>query len=132
MSAALARYATRSLFRSAARARGYATVEVQPTQEWIAKREAVRHHAEETTQLWRRVSYFICAPGIIVTAIWVRNVEAEHEAHEEHLKEEHGGELPEPPAYDYMNKRVKPFPWGNNTLFFNPKKNKDMNQAAEE
>ncbi|KAI0067806.1 hypothetical protein BV25DRAFT_1819243 [Artomyces pyxidatus] len=51
---------------------------------------------------------------------WVRNVEAEHAEHEEHVKEENGGHLPEVPAYDYLNKRVKPFPWGPNSLFFNP------------
>jgi Cytochrome c oxidase subunit VIa len=27
--------------------------------------------------------------------------------------------LPQPPAYDYLNRRVKPFPWGNNSLFYN-------------
>lgn len=56
----------------------------------------------------------------ILTALWVRRVEAEHEAHEAHIKEEHGGELPPSPGYDYLNKRAKPFPWGMNSLFFNP------------
>ncbi|TFK57041.1 mitochondrial cytochrome c oxidase subunit VIa [Heliocybe sulcata] len=125
MSGLLSRYATRSLLRAATR-RGYATVEVKPTEEWAAKRAAVKHHAAETTELWRRVSWYICGPAIVVAAIWVRNTEAEHAEHEAHLKEEHGGELPEPPAYEYMNKRSKPFPWGNNTLFFNPEKNKNM------
>ena len=56
----------------------------------------------------------------ILTALWVRRVEAEHEAHEAHIKEEHGGELPPTPGYDYLNKRAKPFPWGMNSLFYNP------------
>ena len=51
----------------------------------------------------------------------MRNVEAEHAAHIEHEKHENGGELPEIPAYEYMNKRQKPFPWGMNSLFYNPK-----------
>ena len=51
---------------------------------------------------------------------WVRNVEAEHAEHQEHIKEENGGQLPEVPAYEYMNKRLKAFPWGPNSLFFNP------------
>jgi len=51
---------------------------------------------------------------------WVYNVEAEHHAHEEHEKEMHGGKLPDPPAFEYLNRRVKPFPWGSNALFFNP------------
>jgi len=58
---------------------------------------------------------------------WVYKVETEHAAHEEHVKEANGGEMPETPPYAYLNMRRKPFPWGNNTLFFNPHVNKDMN-----
>ena len=57
----------------------------------------------------------------IATIAWVNNVEAEHAAHIEHEKHENGGELPAIPAYEYMNKRQKPFPWGMNSLFYNPK-----------
>lgn len=57
---------------------------------------------------------------VAVCVAWVYNAEAEHAAHIEHIKEENGGELPETPAYDYLNRRSKPFPWGPNTLFFNP------------
>lgn len=57
---------------------------------------------------------------VVVCAAWVYNVEAEHQAHEEHEREQHGGKLPEAPAYEYLNRRAKPFPWGNNSLFFNP------------
>lgn len=42
---------------------------------------------------------------VVVCALWVRNIEAEHAAHEEHLKHENGGKLPEPPAYEYLNVR---------------------------
>jgi len=56
----------------------------------------------------------------VAVIAWVRNVEAEHAEHQEHLREEHGGHLPEVPAYDHLNRRAKPFPWGNNSLFFNP------------
>ena len=38
-----------------------------------------------------------------------------------HARHENGGELPEVPAYDYLNRRVKPFPWGPNSLFWNAK-----------
>jgi hypothetical protein len=44
----------------------------------------------------------------------------EHKAHAEHEREANGGELPEVPAYEHLNRRVKPFPWGMNSLFFNP------------
>ncbi|KAH9004346.1 hypothetical protein EDB86DRAFT_2798333, partial [Lactarius hatsudake] len=44
----------------------------------------------------------------------------EHAEHQEHLKKEKDGHLPETPGYDYLNRRVKPYPWGPNSLFFNP------------
>jgi len=44
----------------------------------------------------------------------------------EYLREENGGLLPLAPDYEYLNRRVKFFPWGMNSFFFNPKVNKDM------
>ena len=55
-----------------------------------------------------------------LTILWVRRVEGEHAEHEAHIKAEHGGELPPIPDYEYLNRRGKPFPWGMNSLFFNP------------
>ncbi len=43
--------------------------------------------------------------AVVVTTLWVVKVEKEHAEHTEHLKHENGGELPETPAYDYLNKR---------------------------
>jgi hypothetical protein len=57
--------------------------------------------------------------SVIVCSVWVYNAEKEHNAHEAHAKEENGGVRPQPPAYEYLNRRVKPFPWGNNALFYN-------------
>ena len=57
---------------------------------------------------------------VAVCTAWVYNAEVEHAAHIEHIKAENGGELPETPAYDFINRRSKPFPWGPNSLFFNP------------
>ncbi len=45
--------------------------------------------------------------SVAACALWVRNVEAEHEAHQHHIMEENGGKLPEPPAYEYLNRRRK-------------------------
>jgi len=58
--------------------------------------------------------------SVAVCVAWVYNAEAEHAAHIEHIKEENGGELPENPAYDFINRRSKPYPWGPNSLFYNP------------
>ncbi|KAI0778469.1 cytochrome c oxidase, subunit VIa [Trametes elegans] len=126
MSSTLAR---RAVLRAAPRARSFAAATGK--QSYREQQEATIHHAAETTELWRRISFFVCLPAIAVCTLWVRNVEAEHGAHQKHLLEENGGKLPEPPAYEYLNRReAGPFPWGKNTLFFNPKVNKDM--EAEE
>ena len=55
---------------------------------------------------------------MIVAGVYTKRVEDAHHAHLEHEKHEHGDEPH--PVYHYMNKRQKPFPWGMNTLFFNP------------
>ncbi|TFY80666.1 hypothetical protein EWM64_g3341 [Hericium alpestre] len=116
----------RALVRTVPKSRPYSLVVDAPASQWAQQREAVKHHSVETTTLWRRISLYVCLPGIVATAFWVRNVEAEHSEHVEHVKKEHGGELPPPPDYEYLNRRSKPFPWGPNSLFFNPHVNKDM------
>jgi len=122
----LVAHRTRVAARIISRTRPYSLVVDAPSSEWVSKREAIKHHAAGTTALWRRISLFVCIPTTVAIIAWVRNVEAEHAEHQEHLKKEHGGHLPEVPAYEYLNKRAKPFPWGNNSLFFNPHVNKDM------
>ncbi|KAJ3816045.1 cytochrome c oxidase, subunit VIa [Lentinula lateritia] len=87
---------------------------------YLANLEAVEHHAAETTELWRKISHYVCIPAIAVCAAWVYNIEMEHKAHLEHEMAENDGHLPAPPAYEYLNVRRKPFPWGPNSLFYNP------------
>ncbi|THV07678.1 mitochondrial cytochrome c oxidase subunit VIa [Dendrothele bispora CBS 962.96] len=96
---------------------------------YIAELEAVEHHAHETTDLWRKISFYVCIPAIAVCSAWVWNIEAEHKAHSEHLKHENDGVMPQPPAYEYLNVRRKPYPWGPNSLFFNHEVQKDMAEA---
>jgi cytochrome c oxidase subunit 6a len=102
-----------------------------PYRNYISEQEALQHHAAETTGLWRKISYFVCIPAIAVCVAWVYNAEVEHNAHLDHIRAENDGQLPDPPAYEYLNKRAKPFPWGMNTLFFNPHANKDLSEGAE-
>ncbi|KAI6162103.1 COX6A, subunit VIa of cytochrome c oxidase [Pisolithus thermaeus] len=87
--------------------------------DYFAKRQAIQEHAQASTELWRKISYYVAFPSIVVCMAWVYN---------QHEKELHGGKLPEAPAYEYLNRRVKPFPWGNNSLFFNAEVNKDMEE----
>ncbi|KAI0375293.1 mitochondrial cytochrome c oxidase subunit VIa [Pilatotrama ljubarskyi] len=123
--------ARRAALRAVPRVRTFASTAGKTS--YREQQQATIAHAAETTELWRKISYYVCLPAIAVCTLWVRNVEAEHEEHQKHLIEENGGKLPEPPAYEYLNRRASgPFPWGMNTLFFNPKVNKDMSQAAEE
>ncbi|EIW86815.1 mitochondrial cytochrome c oxidase subunit VIa [Coniophora puteana RWD-64-598 SS2] len=120
------RTAARSAVRTRQGVRGYSQAHGG---DYFAQREAVRAHADSTTQLWRRISFYVCFPVTAVVIAWVRNAEAEHAEHLAHLKEENGGKLPEVPNYDYLNKRVKPYPWGMNSLFFNPHVNKDLSAS---
>ena len=40
-----------------------------------------------------------------MASLWVYRVESEHAEHEEHIKAEHGGHLPEVPEDEYLNIR---------------------------
>ncbi|BGP72859.1 hypothetical protein RTBOTA2_004747 [Rhodotorula toruloides] len=145
-------------FRNAGRAairarRSYSTAApgAEDTNAFIASRKAVEEHAKHSADLWRKITYYVAFPAVIVAALNAKSLASEHEAHLEHIKEENGGELPERIVYpctsdsvsdgrqrDWrktqdadsvveavldFNKREKDFPWGDNTLFYNPKVN---------
>ncbi|KAJ3803349.1 cytochrome c oxidase, subunit VIa [Lentinula aff. detonsa] len=99
---------------------------------YLANLEAVGHHAAETTELWRKISNYVCLPAIAVCGAWVYNLEMEHKAHIEHEKAENDGQYPFPPAYEYLSMRRKPFPWGPNSLFFNAEVQKNLAEDSEE
>ncbi|THH33552.1 hypothetical protein EUX98_g655 [Antrodiella citrinella] len=123
--------ARRAALRALPRTRGYTTTTTDVAKtNYHEKQAALSAHAGEASELWRRISFYVCLPGIVVAALWVRNVEAEHAEHENHIRAENDGHLPEPPHYEYLNKRLKPFPWGKNSLFFNAHIQKDL--EAEE
>ncbi|KAG6851191.1 hypothetical protein H0H93_015201 [Arthromyces matolae] len=105
----LARNALRAARRPAYNARSYASAPGKNA--YFAERDAVEHHAH-----------------VAVCVAWVYNSEMEHKHHLDHLRAENDGKLPEVPAFEYMNRRSKPFPWGMNSLFFNPEANKDMSE----
>ncbi|KAL0951330.1 hypothetical protein HGRIS_008035 [Hohenbuehelia grisea] len=123
----LARPALRSALRAPRATRLYSAP--SGGNSFTAQQAAIEHHAEGTTELWRKVSFYVCFPAVAVCVAWVYNAEAAHAEHEAHVRAENDGHLPEIPEYEYMNRRVKPFPWGMNTLFYNPHTNKDMSQS---
>lgn len=49
---------------------------------------------------------------VAVCGIWTYKLEKDHAAHEEHLKHENDGKLPQPPAYEYLNVRRMCFAHG--------------------
>ncbi|CAD6571632.1 MAG: Cytochrome c oxidase subunit 6A, mitochondrial [Cyphobasidiales sp. Tagirdzhanova-0007] len=111
--------------------------------EFVAAREAQKEHAGGSADLWRKISYFVALPMVVVAYVNVRNMEAEHAEHAKH--EEH--EETERISYPYMGKLDKEFPWGKHStpslppakfctdidcaaaLFFNPRINIDRDAS---
>ncbi|KAI5843735.1 cytochrome c oxidase, subunit VIa [Tricharina praecox] len=83
---------------------------------FIREREAVKKHAGESAELWRKLSIYATVPCLIVTAINAYNLYQEHWEHWAHMPP-----LEERPEYSYQNLRTKNFFWGDGdkTLFWN-------------
>lgn len=80
----------------------------------------LEEHSKQTTDLWKKISYFVAFPSIAITGYFILNVELEHAKHREHLL--HVPDEEWPVAYSYQNVRKKPYFWGDGdkTLFWNP------------
>ncbi|GAA6061732.1 hypothetical protein JCM10212_000465 [Sporobolomyces blumeae] len=90
--------------------------------EFIKSRKAVADHAGHSAELWRKITYYVAFPAVLVGFLNAKAMADEHEAHLEHIRHENGGELPPRIKYPYFNKREKlQFPWGDYTLFWNDK-----------
>ncbi|KAL7663613.1 Cytochrome c oxidase subunit [[Candida] zeylanoides] len=88
-------------------------------QEFIKQYEERLHHSEGVTNMWKKVTYFVAIPAILLTAIPVGITEMHHAEHRKHQAELSDDEWPT--QYDYMNIRSKKFFWGDGdkTLFWN-------------
>ncbi|EDO14534.1 hypothetical protein Kpol_246p3 [Vanderwaltozyma polyspora DSM 70294] len=88
--------------------------------------EVTTEHAEATSNFWKRISLFVAAPAIGLTAINTYFVEKEHANHREHLKHIPDSEWPK--QYEFQNIRSKPYFWGDGdkTLFWNPVVNRHI------
>ncbi|KAL8826783.1 MAG: hypothetical protein Q9191_003582 [Dirinaria sp. TL-2023a] len=84
------------------------------------ERAAVKKHAAESSDLWRKIILYVSIPALILATINARNLWVEHW---EHVK--HKPPLEERIYYPYQNIRTKAFPWGDgdHTLFWNDKVN---------
>lgn len=103
-------------------------VHAQAGKKWVENVEAKVHHSESITKLWKKLTYFVAIPAILLTAIPVGKVEKEHAEHREHLA--HVPDSEWPTQYDYQNIRTSKFFWGNGdqTLFWNPAINRHIEE----
>ncbi|CAH2351036.1 cytochrome c oxidase subunit 13, mitochondrial [[Candida] railenensis] len=87
--------------------------------EFIKKYEEKVHHSEGVTNLWKKITYFVAIPAILLAAVPIINIELHHAKHREHQK--HLSDEEWPTQYDYQNIRNKKFFWGDGdkTLFWN-------------
>lgn len=85
------------------------------------------HHSVGVTQLWKKITYIVAVPALILAAVPVINIEMKHAKHREHLR--HIPDEEWPVQYDYQNIRQKKFFWGDGdkTLFWNS----DVNRHIE-
>ncbi|KAA1115129.1 Cytochrome c oxidase subunit 6A, mitochondrial [Puccinia graminis f. sp. tritici] len=104
----------RSMLARSVQRKAYATAGGDALGEaFVKEREAIKSHAASSSELWRKITYYVAFPSIVLALVNAYNLAKEHEHHLEHIKEENGGELPERIHYDYLNIRNKSFPWGN-------------------
>ncbi|CAO3615471.1 unnamed protein product [Mucor fragilis] len=89
--------------------------------EFEAERQAVKVHAAESAETWKKISTYVCIPALIAAGYNAYNL---YEKHKEHMKE-HPKEWVK---YPYINYRGRDFFWGKNSLFFNPKVNLDATE----
>ncbi|CAK7893474.1 cytochrome c oxidase subunit 13, mitochondrial [[Candida] anglica] len=97
-------------------------------EEFIKKYEEKVHHSEGVTNLWKKITYFVAVPVLILTAIPVINIELKHAKHREHLR--HLSDEEWPVQYDYLQIRTKKFFWGDGdkTLFWNSDVNRNIQE----
>ncbi|CAI4039099.1 hypothetical protein SMKI_07G0700 [Saccharomyces mikatae IFO 1815] len=87
---------------------------------------ATEKHANNTSNMWVKISVWVALPAIALTAVNTYFVEKDHAEHREHLKHVPDSEWPR--DYEFMNIRSKPFFWGDGdkTLFWNPVVNRHI------
>lgn len=84
-------------------------------------------HSGPVANTWKKITYFVAFPAVVLAAIPIYQVEMKHAEHREHLR--HVPDEEWPTQYAYHNIRNKKFFWldGDKTLFWNP----DVNRHIE-
>ncbi|GBB90011.1 hypothetical protein RclHR1_16890003 [Rhizophagus clarus] len=85
-------------------------------EDFATKRKGIEEHAKSSSNLWMKVSLYICPIALVASTanaymIMQQHAQHHHEAHEA-----------DHPPFDYQKMRTKPFCWGDgdHTLFHNP------------
>ncbi len=87
--------------------------------EFAEKAEGIIKHSKAGSATWKKISFFLAIPAILICAVPVYRIEQEHAKHRKVLKA-----IPDdkwPAEYSYQNIRRKKFFWGDGdkTLFWN-------------
>ncbi|KAI8376308.1 cytochrome c oxidase, subunit VIa [Radiomyces spectabilis] len=84
--------------------------------DFVAEREAIKHHAADAAETWRKIALFVCIPALLASGINAYNLYRKHQEHAAHHPKEWV-------KYEYINWRARDFFWGREALLFNPKVN---------
>ncbi|KAI5306542.1 Cytochrome c oxidase subunit 6A, mitochondrial [Ascosphaera pollenicola] len=93
---------------------------VFPDTEFARERIEVKKHARDTSELWRKLTYYVVPAIVLLGGINAYNLWTEHWEHWAHETP-----LEERTEYAYQNIRNKNYFWGDGdkTLFWNPNVN---------
>ncbi|KAI9262750.1 cytochrome c oxidase, subunit VIa [Sporodiniella umbellata] len=83
---------------------------------FTAQRDAVKHHAAEAAETWKKISIFVAIPALVAASANAYNLYTHHVEHQKHHPKEWV-------KYPYINFRGRDFFWGRESLFFNPNVN---------
>ncbi|CEG71544.1 Cytochrome c oxidase subunit 6A [Rhizopus azygosporus] len=83
---------------------------------FLAEREAVKKHAAESAETWKKITLFVAIPSLFAAGANAYNIYHAHHEHQKHHPKEWV-------KYPYINFRARDFFWGKEALFFNPKVN---------
>ncbi|RGB41135.1 cytochrome oxidase subunit VI [Rhizophagus diaphanus] len=80
---------------------------------FVAKRKSVEEHAKSSSDLWKKISLYVCPIALIASTANALMIMKQHAQHH-HEAEDH-------PPFAYQKLRTKPFCWGDgdHTLFHN-------------
>ncbi|EPY51197.1 cytochrome c oxidase subunit VIa [Schizosaccharomyces cryophilus OY26] len=83
---------------------------------WLEEVEAEQEHAKRSSEFWKKVTYYVGGPALVLSSL---NAYYIYKKHKEHAEHHHDPEIDVP--YTFENLRFKKYPWGDGTktLFWN-------------